>query len=54
MEIIKKNSPILRGDNKLLIVHGDVYELFDGTEGSFFKLFGIYFFTSVPNSPQVL
>ena len=54
MEIIKKNSPILRGDNELLIVHGNVYELLDGTEGIFcLQIFGI-FFTSLPNTPQVL
>ena len=43
MEIIKKNSPILRGDNELLIVHGNVYELLDGTEGIFFfKFLGFF------------
>ena len=54
MEIIKKNSPILRGDNELLIVHGNVYELLDGTEGIFFFKFLGFFFTSLPNTPQVL
>ena len=43
MEIIKKNSPILRGDNIMLIVPGDVYVLFDGTEGFFSNFLGFRF-----------